>query len=87
VFNLVYSDGMTKRLFIKIQNVKGKAAKEELRRAHAIIGILSLSLAFLLVLGALQPLELEPVLALIAAALLGFVAVISLGIAYLLTKK
>ena len=78
---------MSKKVFLKINDIKGKAAKEELRRAHAIIGILSLSLAFLLVLGALQPLELEPVLAIIAAVLLGLVAVISLGISVLLTKK
>jgi len=78
---------MSKKVFRKINDIKGEAAKEELHRAHAIIGILSLSLAFLLILGALQPLELEPVLAIIAAVLLGLVAVMSLGISVLLTKK
>lgn len=78
---------MNRKVFRKVKDIKGAVAKQELRRAHAIIGILSLSLAFLLVVGALQPLEFEPVLSIIAAILLGIVAFISLGISYVLGRK
>lgn len=66
---------------------KGKVAVAELKRAHLIIALLAVSLAFLIVVSSVYPIQLDELLAGVAAALLIIVAAVSLCIALMLPKK
>ncbi len=70
----------------KISHIKGKVVKEELRRAHYIIVILSVSLAFLVTVGIFQPLQYDAVFGSIGVILLVLVGLTSLVIALNLRK-
>ncbi|MBC7512648.1 hypothetical protein H7142_03250 [Candidatus Saccharibacteria bacterium] len=73
---------MTQTLLRTQKDFKGKIALQELRRAHAIIALLSGSLSFILIIMSLYPVQLDSVLALVAAALLILIAAISVSIAF-----
>jgi len=83
----VYSKGMKTKHPRTVKDFKGKVALEELRRAHWIIVILALALAFLIIVTILQPLEFDIVLGSIAAGLLLLVAAVSAAIALRITVK
>lgn len=70
-----------------VKDFKGNVALDELRRAHWIIAVLALSLAFLIVLSIVQPLVFDMTLGFIAVGLLLLVAAISAGIALKIRTK
>ncbi len=63
---------MTKKKYLprKVKDIKGAVAISELRRAHAIIVLLSLALAFLVVASSQYPLQLDGTLGALAVVLL-----------------
>lgn len=69
------------------KDIKGAVAIAELRRAHFIIVILAISLAVVLGFGMMYESELSVVLRNAAIILLSFVALASLGTAYVLGKR
>lgn len=84
---MLYSKIMKSLLLHKAKDFKGKVAQQELRRAHLIIALLAISLAFIIMLTALYPLQLDPSLSAIAAALLIIVSGTSLSIALAIRPK
>ncbi len=73
---------MRRMLFHTTKDFKGKVALKELKRAHFIISLLAIALAFLLVASTYYPIQLHHLLTAVAAALLIIVAAISLSIAF-----
>lgn len=78
---------MKKKLFHTKKEFKGKVTLEELKRAHIIIVVLSLTLAGFIFASSMVALQFEPVLSLTAAILLLIVAAISAMIAVYLQRK
>ena len=70
---------MKKTWFQARKGFKGKVALQELRRAHIIIALLSFSLAFLVIISSLYPIQLDTFLSSIASALLIIIAAISIS--------
>lgn len=79
--------GMKITLFHSKKDIKAKAALQELRRAHAIIALLASTLAFLIIITSLYPIQLDTILAGIAAALLIVVAAVSISIIFAIPAK
>lgn len=77
---------MNKKLFKKFQ-VKDKAARAELARAHGMIMLLSLSLMFMVIFMSAINIDFNPVLTFIAASLLGLVVLLSLSVVLYTLKK
>lgn len=77
-----YSSGMSKSTYPrKVTDIKGKTAVNELRRAHWIIVVLALALAFIVTVGAGQEISFDGWLATVADVLLVLVALVSLATA------
>lgn len=72
---------MKKKLFHTTKDFKGKVALQELRRAHVIIALLAISLAFVIVSSTYYPIQLNHLLTAIASALLIILAALSLSVA------
>lgn len=70
----------------KAQDIKGKVAIAELRRAHLIIAILAMAFVFMLILSTLHPLQFDVLLGSIASSLLLIVAAVSLATEITLRK-
>jgi ABC-type protease/lipase transport system fused ATPase/permease subunit len=85
--HMVYSDTMKKKLFTKHKDFKGKVALEELRRAHVVIALLSMALAFLMIIISIYPIQFDMMLSSVAAALLIIVTAVSLSIAFAIKIK
>lgn len=83
----MYSSDMKIKHPRTVKDFKGKVALEELRRAHWIIVILALALAFLIMVTIMQPLEFDIFLGSVAAGLLLLVAAVSAAIALRITVK
>lgn len=76
-----------KNLFVHRKQFKGKVLVEELKRAHYIIALLAFSLAFVLIVISLYPVQPDVILAAVASALLIILAAISISIALFLSRK
>lgn len=84
---MLYSKAMKKLWFNTHKEFKGKVALAELKRAHLIITLLSMSLAFIIIIMSLYPVQVDTLLAALASALLIIVAAISLSIALMIKVK
>lgn len=84
---MVYSKDMKIKHPRTVKDFKGKVALEELQRAHWIIMVLALALAFLVVVAVVQPLRFDAVLGTVAVILLILVAAVSASIALYINKK
>ncbi len=71
----------------RTKDFKGKVALEELKRAHIIIALLSVSLAFVIISNSIYPVQLDSLLSAVVSALLVIVAAISLSIALAIKTK
>ena len=78
---------MKHTLFQKSKNIKGKVALRELRRAHFVIALLSISFAFILIFITIYPVQLDTLLVSIAAAFLIIMAAVSISITFVLQEK
>lgn len=78
---------MNKFLPKKAKDIKGPVAVAELRRAHYIIAILSVSFAIIIAFVSVFEIQFDAVLGLMAIIMLGLLATVSLGTAFVLGKK
>lgn len=72
---------MKKTWFHTSKSLKGNVALQELKRAHMIIALLSVSLAFIVIINTVYTIQLDMLLSSIVSALLIIVAAISLSVA------
>ncbi|MEO5950345.1 MAG: hypothetical protein ABIQ04_02760 [Candidatus Saccharimonadales bacterium] len=73
---------MKKTWFHTRKDFKGKVALQELKRAHIIIALLSISLAFIILVMSVYPIQFDVLLASIVSALLIITTAVSLSIAF-----
>ena len=71
----------------KTKDIKGPVAIAELRRAHYIIAILSIAFGIIIGFVSVFEIKFDAALGLIAVILLGLLATVSLGTAFVLGKK
>lgn len=76
-----------KNLFQRSKDFKGKVPLQELRRAHVIIALLAFSLAFILTIDNIYPVQLDLILSSVVSGLLVIVAGLSLSIAAVIKSK
>ncbi len=75
------------KLFKRFNKQNTAEIRKELARAHVMIALLSMAIITLLSLGAIQPVSYDQSLSAICVVLLSIVALISLGMAYNLSKS
>ena len=84
---MLYSISIMKNLLLrKAKDIKGKAALEELRRAHFVIALLSAAFAFTLMFVTIYPVQLDTLLVSIATAFLLIIAAVSISIAFAIKR-
>jgi NADH:ubiquinone oxidoreductase subunit 3 (subunit A) len=71
----------------KAKDIKGAVAVAELRRAHYIIAMLAIAFAVMIGFTTAFELQFDATLGIIVVILLLFVAIVSLGTAFLLRKR
>lgn len=78
---------MNKFLPRQAKDIKGAVAIAELKRAHYIIAMLAIAFAVMMALTSAFEVQFDATLGIIVIILLLFVAVVSLGTAYVLRKR
>lgn len=71
----------------KAKDIKGAVVVAELRRAHYIIALLSIAFAAMIGFTTAFELQFDATLGIVVVILLLFVAIVSLGTAFLLRKR
>lgn len=71
----------------KAKDIKGAIAIAELRRAHYIIAMLALAFAVMMGLASAFEVQFDATLGILVIIMLLFVAIVSLGTAYILRKR
>jgi len=69
------------------KDIKGAVAIAELRRAHYIIAILSIAFGIMIAFVSAYEIQFDAILGLTVVCLLGVLAIVSLGTAFVLSKK
>lgn len=71
----------------KSKDIKGAVAIAELRRAHYIIAMLAVAFAVMMGLASAFEVQFDATLGILVISMLLFVAIVSLGTAYILRKR